>query len=149
MFKKTRSIHGLRMFKANSSRRGTISVEMAMVAPVIFVLVFGSVEFARMMMIRQALTNAARDGCRNACLITTLNSDSADDAVRSTLRAVITNAEESNAIRINIDPVFTSAPESGTTISTSVEVDCADVSWLPPFFTSNAKIRGTASMRRE
>lgn len=149
MFKrKLRSLFKIRR-RAKSNRCGTVSVEMALVAPVIFVMVFGSVEFARMMMIRQALTNAARAGCRKACLVTTQTSSQTDDAVRESLRGVIKNADVTKSIRIQIEPDFSTIPESGETVRTYVEVDCADVSWLPPFFTSAVKISGSASMRRE
>ena len=54
--------------RARSRRLGAATIEMAFIAPVIFAIVFGSVEFARVMMVRQSLTNAAREGCRHACL---------------------------------------------------------------------------------
>ena len=135
--------------RAFATRRGTVAVEMAMVAPVIFVLIFGSIEFARMMMVRQALTNAARTGCRDACLASTQNSDSSETVLRESLSGVVVNSSGTEALRIEFDPSFTVAPPFGTTITTTVEVKCSDVSWLPPFFTRNARIQGTCSMNRE
>lgn len=44
-----------------------------MVAPVLFLFVFGIIEIGRMLMVRQALTNAAREGCRKARKIPTSN----------------------------------------------------------------------------
>ena len=41
-------------------RRGASAVELALVAPFVFMLLFGSFEFARVMTVKQALTNAAR-----------------------------------------------------------------------------------------
>lgn len=102
-----------------------------------------------MMMIRQALTNAARDGCRNACLITTQNNDQSDAAARRTLQGVITNATETDVIRIDFEPSISASTQTGTVITTTIEVDCSDVSWLPPFFTAGATIRGTSTMKRE
>ena len=135
--------------RSRARRRGTLTVEMAMVVPVIFLMIFGSIEFARMMMVRQALTNAAHEGCRNACLVTTRDSSSSDTIVRESLNGVISNSSETESLRIVFDPSFESSPDKGTTITTSVEIDCADVSWLPPFFTSGARIRGTSTMSRE
>lgn len=102
-----------------------------------------------MMMVRQALTNAAREGCRHACLITTQNSTSSDPIARASLKGVISNAVASGVIRVTTEPAFLTPPGEGINITTSVEVDCSDVSWLPAFFTSGAKIRGTSSMNRE
>ncbi|MFT7633807.1 MAG: Flp pilus assembly protein TadG [Mariniblastus sp.] len=131
------------------SRKGVATVEMAMVAPVIFLMIFGSVEFARMMMVRQALTNAAREGCRSACLATTNNDSKPELAVRDALLSVVKNSVDNPAIRVTIDPPMTSTIQSGTAVSVSVEVNCSDVSWLPPFFTAGAKIRGSSEMRKE
>ena len=139
----------LRDRRQGGSRKGVATVEMALVAPVIFLLVFGSVEFSRMMMIRQALTNAARHGCRNACLVTTQSNTRPSTAIRDTLHGVIQNSAESDSIRISIEPAITSSLVTGSRITTMVEVDCSDVSWLPPFFTAGATIRGTATMKRE
>lgn len=130
-------------------RRGTATIEMAMVAPVIFLMIFGSIEFARMMMVRQSLTNAAREGCRKACLITTQDSSDAETVIRRTLRGVIADSMNTNELRISFEPSFISGPPLGTEITAAVEVDCSDVSWLPPFFTAGAKIRASCKMTRE
>ena len=130
-------------------RSGAATVEMAFVAPAVFLLIFGSIEFSRMMMIRQALTNAAREGCRSACLVTSQDDENSDQVVRDTLRGVIANHDDPEVLRVTIDPPFSVAPVSGTRITTVVEIDCADISWLPPFFFSGARIRGSSSMNRE
>jgi len=135
--------------KSSRQRFGTATVEMAFVAPVIFLLVFGSIEFARMMMVRQALTNAARDGCRTACLATTQSDALAKTKIRESLRGVIEDAASTEALRITIDPPFTDSPASGTSLTALVEIDCEDVSWLPPFLTKGARIRCSSKMNRE
>ena len=59
MFKK------IRKFK-NSKRRstGSVCVEFAFVAPIFFLLVIGSIEFARIHMIQSAVENACFEGAR-------------------------------------------------------------------------------------
>jgi len=130
-------------------RRGAAVVELALVSPFILFLIFGAFEFFRMMMVKQALTNAAREGCRTAVLVTTESHSKAESVARSYLRGVVTDFEDVNTLRISVTPDFSASPVDGTEISTSVEVDCADVSWLPPMFLAGAKIRGTATMQRE
>ena len=49
-------------------RFGAAAVEFAIVAPLFFLLVFGMVEFGRMVMIQQVLTNGSREGARKAVL---------------------------------------------------------------------------------
>ncbi len=39
-------------------------VEFAIVAPIFFLLIFGMIEFGRVVMVQQLLTNASREGAR-------------------------------------------------------------------------------------
>lgn len=48
--------------------RGSAMVEMALVLPVLVVLVVGLVEFSRVLMVQQVITNAAREGARAGSL---------------------------------------------------------------------------------
>ncbi len=50
------------------NRQGAAAVEFAIVAPVFFLMVFGMIEFGRAIMVKQVMTNAARDGARLAIL---------------------------------------------------------------------------------
>ncbi len=43
------------------NRRGAAAVEFAIVAPVFFLLVFGMIEYGRMVMVQQVITNASRE----------------------------------------------------------------------------------------
>jgi hypothetical protein len=128
------------------NRLGATTIEFALVAPFLFFLVFASVEFSRMMMVRQALTNAAREGCRHAALVTTQNTSTSKTLVLDKLQPVI---QEEPAIRVSFTPSNVSALPPGTRITAVVEVDCADVSWMPPMLFGGAKIRATSSMTKE
>ena len=122
---------------------------MALIAPVILTLIFGSIEFGRMMMVRQALTNAAREACRHACLVTTSTASESVEVAHETLRGVIYKKPGEEVVQATIEPSFTSPPEHGTEIVMKIEVNCSDVSWLPPVFYSGAKIQVISSMLRE
>jgi Flp pilus assembly protein TadG len=50
------------------SRRGTASLEFAVTAPILFTLLFGSVELTRMNMIRNTANNAAYEAVRT-CVV--------------------------------------------------------------------------------
>lgn len=112
-------------------------------------MVFASIEFARVLMIRQALTNAVREGCRDACLATTQDSSTSETVIRERLRKVIADVSDEEVLRISFDPEFNSGLDSLTTISAVVEVDCSDVSWFPLTIFSNTRIRCSAQMLRE
>lgn len=128
-------------------RRGAAAVELALVAPFIFLFVFASFEFSHMMMIRQSLANAAREGSRHATLITTQSTTTSKKVVLDKLKGVIKHGDA--IIKVNFSHANVSSVPPGTQLTTSVEVDCVDVSWMPPFFFAGAKIRGTSSMARE
>lgn len=135
--------------RSRNCRFGAATIEMALVAPFLLVLIFASIEFARMMMVRQALTNAAREGSRHACLATTMSDDSAIQLIQERLEGVINSSVDAKLIDISIEPPFSSSLESQTQITTTIEVGCSDVSWLPPMFYRNAKIHVETSMYRE
>src|SRR5262245_57058974 len=55
-----------RLFRRN--RRAAAAVEFAVVAPIFLLLVFGMIEYGRMVMVYQIVTNASREGARAAVL---------------------------------------------------------------------------------
>jgi Flp pilus assembly protein TadG len=54
--------------KGQSRRRGTATVELACVAPILILLVVGLFEVGRAVMVKEALSDAARRGARSAIL---------------------------------------------------------------------------------
>jgi Flp pilus assembly protein TadG len=130
-------------------RSGATTVEMAIVTPFFFFLVFGLVEFARMVMVQQVLTNAAREGTRVATLATTTNQQDVDTAVRNFLSSSISNATSSSIMTVTTNPSSFGSLTSGTPITTTVSVNFSDVSWMPASFLGSAVLKGQATMIRE
>lgn len=115
--------------KIRTTRSGVAAVEFALVAPIFFLLVFGLIEFGRMMMVQQALTNAAREGTRVAILATTKDGAAVETRMRNYLQSVLANAA-SGDVRMTV-PGNLGTVTSGATLTVSVEVDYMDVSWVP------------------
>ena len=112
-------------------RRGVAAVEFAIVAPVFFFLVLGLVEIGRMVMLQQALTNAAREGCRTAGLASSIDAATIDTRVRDYLQSVVgTTAFDVTKVRITAPATLTNVP-SGTDLIVAVELNYADATWLP------------------
>lgn len=132
-----------------ATRRGATAVEMAMVAPFIFLIVFGSMEFSRIVMVKQALTNSAREGCRVASLATTQDATDVDDAVRHYVQRCFQDYDDQNVVKVTVTPSDFSEVTSGTEITTTVEVHFSNVSWLPANWGKNTILIGTATMNRE
>src|SRR4029453_2697695 len=49
-------------------RRAAAAVEMAVVAPLLLMMLFGTIEFGWVFWVQETLTNATREGCRVAVL---------------------------------------------------------------------------------
>lgn len=115
--------------RKRTTRSGVAAVEFALVAPIFFLLVFGLIEFGRMMMVQQALTNAAREGSRVAILATTKDGSAVEARMRDYLESVLANAA-SGDVRVTV-PGNLGTVTSGSTLTVSAEVDYMDVSWVP------------------
>ncbi|GIW94087.1 MAG: hypothetical protein KatS3mg110_2128 [Pirellulaceae bacterium] len=141
-----------RMDRATAGRRkkrlGASAVEFAVVAPVFFVLVFGMIEYGRLVMVQQILTNAAREGARRAIL-----QDATKSAVINTVKTYLTNCSingNNPNLVITVSPAPEQAQPSDETISVSISVPYKDVSWLPsPFFLGKTTMNAKSVMRRE
>jgi Flp pilus assembly protein TadG len=127
-----------------------------MVAPVLFIFVLGIIELSRLGMVTQALTNAARDGCRVAVLPNNVTSD-----VQSRLTASLTpfGVSPGSVSAVDTDPGtqgawitpsnWATAP-GGTAVTLTVRLPFSQVSWLPsPFFLSSAVVTGSATLSSE
>lgn len=124
-------------------RRGTAAVEFALVAPVFFLLVLGMIEYGRMVMVQQVITNASREGARAAVL---------DGATWNEVQTVVTGYLQSGSISGATCPQpdnFDTA-KFGDPITITVSVPFDQVSWLPsPMYLGGKTLTATTVMRRE
>ncbi|MCO6045220.1 pilus assembly protein [Aeoliella sp. ICT_H6.2] len=132
-----------------TERSGVAAIEFAFVAPVFFLLIFGLIEASRALNMKQALTNAAREGCRTASLATTLSSDKVDAATRDYLAAVTRHANNPDKVRVTV-PSSLATCETGTELTVSIEVDFQDMTWLPlDFMNFRPTISAVQCVHRE
>lgn len=133
-----------RTLTGRQERRGAVTVEMALVAPVFFLFVLGVVEFTRAMMVQALLTNAAHLGARAGIIDNSQQSDVAN-AVNNYLSAGgITGATTS------VSPNPPSSAGYGQFVTVTVSVPYASVSWLPsPTYLRSASLNAASTMRRE
>lgn len=126
------------------NRRGAAAVEFAVVAPVFFLLVFGMIEYGRMVMVQQLLTNAAREGARVGVLD---NSTAAD--VTTAVSNYLT-AANINSPTIACNPSNPSSAGYGQPVTVTVSIPFSQVSWLPsPMFLGGTTMTASSAMRRE
>ncbi len=112
--------------------------------PVFFLLVFGMIEFGRMVMVQQVITNASREGARQAVL---------DGATTNEVRNAVNSYLTSGAIKgatITVSPNPPSNAAFGDPVSVTVSVPFNQVSWLPsPMFLGGKTLTASTVMRRE
>jgi len=126
------------------NRRGAAVVEFAFVSPVLFLLIFGMIEYGRMVMVQQVITNAAREGARKGVLDGSTNSD-----VTTVVSNYLTSASISGATT-TVTPTNPSNATYGGTVTVTVSVPYSSVSWLPHnFWLVSKKLTATSVMRRE
>lgn len=128
-------------------RQGAAAVEFALVAPVFFLMVFGMIEFGRMIMVQQVITNASREGARIAVLDSPTPTAG---VVASTVDAYMQNAGISGG-SVVIDPAEPTSASYGQPVTVTVQVPFSSVSWLPSpmFISGNTNLTASTVMRRE
>ncbi|WP_051292914.1 TadE/TadG family type IV pilus assembly protein [Citrifermentans bremense] len=126
-----------------SDQKGQAMVELALLLPLLLLIVFGITEFGRAFYIKNALTNAAREGARRASVTST---DPTVDPALTTLRGHVKDActfpvtPEAIAIESTSTP-----PQHGvSTITVTVPYDF--VFMYPVTSTLNITLTGQASM---
>ena len=128
----------------HSQRRGASVVEFALVAPVFFLVVLGMIEFGRMAMVQQVITNSAREGARIGVL---------DGATVAKVKTKVDDYLASASISGASVAVSPNPPESagyGESVTVTVSVPFNQVSWLPaPFFIGGQTLTAESVMRRE
>jgi Flp pilus assembly protein TadG len=131
-----------RLYRRN--RRATAAVEFAVVAPVFLLLVFGMIEYGRMVMVYQVITNASREGARVAVL------DGATTAsVTDQVNTYLTNGSITGGT-VTVTPNPPSTAEYGDPVSVTVSIPFSQVSWLPsPMYLGGKTLTSTTVMRRE
>lgn len=131
-------------------RSGAASVEMAFVAPVLLMFIFGSIDFGRAMMVSNMLTTVAREGVRKGVTPNTTNSE-ITTVINTALDSVsIPKANAQLTIKVNGVATDASTAKNGDTLAVQVTVPFNDVTWLPSsWFLQGTTLRGAAAMRRE
>jgi Flp pilus assembly protein TadG len=142
------------------NRRGASAVEFALVAPVLFLLVFGIIEFGRMIMVQQVVINASREGARAAIIegVTAPEDPAAvEERARATAQDLVYSYLEGAAIPRDVVPLpavdFSDGDGDGyrETVAVTVEVPFSQVTWLPaPYLIpGDRRLTATTAMRRE
>ncbi len=127
-------------------RRATAAVEFAVVLPLLITILFGIIEFGWTLMVRQVVTNAAREGTRVAAMQAPpkyCNQD-INDAVNNAL-ATINGLHATPGTEIAITHYTQTDPSE----SVQVSIPYSRVSLVGSFFGFGGTMRSTSLMRKE
>jgi hypothetical protein len=128
-------------------RRGAAVVEFALVLPIFFLMVFAMIEFGRMVMVRQVLTNASREGARIGVLDGATTQEVVD-TVENYLTSALIPFTAGSIVAVSPSPP--SSAGYGESVSVTVTVPFDDVSWLPsPMYLGETDVVAATVMRRE
>jgi Flp pilus assembly protein TadG len=125
-------------------RTGAAAVEFAIVAPLLFMIVFGIIEFGRMIMVQQILTNASREGARRAII-----EDATHAEVELLVSNYLSNASVSGAT-VTVAPNDLSNLGFGDPVTVTVAVPFDDVSWAgSAWFLGGSMLQANTIMQGE
>lgn len=138
-----------RRFKQPNARHnrrcGAAAIEMAVITPIFFFLVITIVEFGRMLMVQQVVTNAAREGARRA-VIESATPQQVQDLVDSYLSDASIPGSS-----MTMNPATLDNLALGQPITVTVSIPYSSVTWFPSswFGLGSVQIEASTVMRAE
>ncbi|GIW97394.1 MAG: hypothetical protein KatS3mg111_0727 [Pirellulaceae bacterium] len=125
-------------------RRGAATVEFAVIAPLMMFITLGMIEVGRMVMVKQLMVNASREGARLAIL-----PDVTSEEVETTVLEQLVGAGIHGAT-VSLSPSSLTDAPAGTPITVTISVEASTISWVPkPLFSLQREIVASTTMRRE
>lgn len=129
--------------KRSSARKGAATVEFALVAPLLFLILFMTIEASRFLMSLHTVAGAAREA--NRVFAVRNNQEDAEQVALEYMQRSFFDIE-------NLDLTFTTEPSSidgFEVLSCTVEINYEDVSLISdPFNLGAQNVRGFSSMYR-
>ena len=123
---------------------GAALVEFALVAPIFFFIVLAMVEFGRMIMVQQILTNASREGARRAIV---------EGATPTEVEAVVKNYLQRSSVKegtVTITPKRLDRAGFGDSVSVTVVVPFDAISWTgTPWLLRGKTLKAQTTMQAE
>ena len=133
-----------RVRRKTGNRRGAAAVEMAIVAPVLFLLLFGIIEFGRVMLAMNVMINSSREAARLAII------DGATETQVRELAERYARAGSVNGCTVTVSPDDHFTTNSDAPVTVTVSISFNDISWLPvPEFMGGRVISCSTTMRPE
>lgn len=138
------------------NRKGASIVEFALLAPILILLVLGTIDLGQYINVSQAVSNASREGALVAARSETTSASSVESAVRAYMTGVYPNAAGvmvGDALQITTssgDGADLSTVNAGSSVSVKVSIEYNAVRWLSGLdFLGGKTVSSTTIMRKE
>lgn len=123
------------------ARRGAHIVEMALVLPILIMVVFGIIEFARANQIRQTVKQAAYEGARVG-----ITTDASVTNVQTAANSVLTSVGiTGSTVTVSPNPITSTTQFVTVTVSTSATAN----GWFMKYFTAGQPISAAVTLESE
>jgi Flp pilus assembly protein TadG len=126
---------------AASRRRGAVTVEMAITLPLMFLVVFASVEFGRMNMMRHTVDNAAYEGARKA-IVPGATAAQAEAEARRIMATI-----GSRGVAVTVTPATIDLDTRQVNVRVTVNAD--QNGFIANTFFRGRQLTGSVTMNRE
>ncbi len=126
----------VRQHRTKRKRRGALTVEFALTAPLAFFLFFSALEFGRMNMVRHSLENAAYEGVRRGLVPNT-----SDAEIRTATQTVL----DAVAVKKPKIEVANAADE----VSVTVRANFNDQGWFAPLIFYGKTLTSTLTISKD
>jgi Flp pilus assembly protein TadG len=123
------------------NRKGIVAVEVAVVFPLFLLLVVGTIDVGRAIMVQQTLVEAARAGCRVYCIAQELSNA---DSLAVIAQAM--NQADLDGYTVDFDPNSSASMKHKAPVTVSVSIPYSQVSWLASWFFSGSTLTGSCIM---
>lgn len=122
-------------------RSGVVSVEMALTVPLLFLVLIGCIEFARLNMLRNSLENACYKGARAG----SIPGRTAQDAINRAAQELQLVGVRNSKIDVMPGTITDATPEITVTISLPLN----DNAWVSPHFLKDRSLIRSCTLTRE
>jgi Flp pilus assembly protein TadG len=122
-------------------RSASVAVETAIVLPVLFAIMFASVDCARLNMLRNSVQNAAYEGARNAIVPGGTSTD-AKNAAKKVLDGV---GVKNYTVTVSPDTIVNTT----TSVTVTISVPLKDNSWMASSANTTKKLERSCKMSIE
>lgn len=123
------------------ARRGAHIVEMALVLPILIMIVFGIIEFARANQIRQTVKQAAYEGARAG-----ITMDASVTSVQTAANSILTSVGiTGGTVTVTPNPITSSTQF----VTVTVSANAAANGWFMKYFTAGQNITAAVTLESE